>query len=173
MRNFLSILLLAVTLISWQSVGYATDFASHPTQGQTRVSVEKETKRQKQPAKGKDIVRTAMIYKGVPYRFGGSSPKGFDCSGFVWYIFDKHGKKLPRTTDKQFEVGKPVRYKELLPGDVVFFTTYAKGATHCGIFIEGGKFIHASSSHGIMISSLGDSYWKPKYLGARRMLELQ
>jgi cell wall-associated NlpC family hydrolase len=119
---------------------------------------------------GKKITDTALRYKGTPYKFGGTTPKGFDCSGYVWYVYKERGKNIPRTADKQYEAGKKVSYKELQPGDVVFFSTYAKGASHCGIFLGGGKFIHASSSRGVMISSLSDSYWKPRYLGARRLI---
>ncbi|VBB06784.1 Hypothetical protein LUCI_2020 [Lucifera butyrica] len=121
--------------------------------------------------RGEKIVSQAMHYKGVPYRFGGASPKGFDCSGLVWYVFKQNGKKLPRAADKQFATGKAVKGKELVPGDVVFFSTYTKGASHCGIYMGGGKFIHASSSRGVTVTSLNDSYWKPRYLGARRMIE--
>lgn len=116
------------------------------------------------------IVTTALKYRGVPYKFGGTNPKGFDCSGFVWFVYQAHGKKLPRTADKQFETGTPVRPHNLKPGDVVFFTTTEKGASHCGIFVGDGRFIHASSSRGVMVSSLADTYWKPRYLGARHIL---
>lgn len=119
---------------------------------------------------GETIVSTAMQYQGVPYKWGGTSPKGFDCSGFVQYIYLQNGKSLPRTADKQFEMGKPVGVKDLQPGDVVFFTTYEKGPSHCGIYYGQGKFVHASSSHGVTVSLLTDSYWKTKYLGARRLL---
>lgn len=122
------------------------------------------------PPKGKDIVATAQKYKGVPYKYGGTSPKGFDCSGFVMFVYNEHGKKLPRSADKQYETGKPVKPKDLSPGDLVFFTTTEKGASHVGIFVGDGKFIHASSSKGVIVSALKETYWKPRYLGARRVL---
>lgn len=122
------------------------------------------------PPNGKDIVATAQKYKGVPYKYGGASPKGFDCSGFVMFVYNEHGKKLPRSADKQYETGKAVKPKDLSPGDLVFFTTTEKGASHVGIFVGDDKFIHASSSKGVTVSALGDSYWKPRYLGARRVL---
>jgi cell wall-associated NlpC family hydrolase len=121
-------------------------------------------------ATGKDIVVTAQKYRGTPYKYGGTSPKGFDCSGFVWYVYAQHGINLPRTADKQYEVGMAVKANDLKPGDVVFFTTEEKGPSHCGIFVGQGKFIHASSSRGVMVSGLADQYWKPRYIGARRML---
>ncbi len=122
------------------------------------------------PPTGKDIVATAKKYLGVPYKYGGASPKGFDCSGFVMFVYNEHGKKLPRSADKQYKVGKAVKTKNLALGDLVFFTTTEKGASHVGIFVGGSKFIHSSSSRGVIISALGDMYWKPRYLGARRIL---
>ena len=124
-------------------------------------------------AEGKpaNILNTALSYKGVKYRFGGASPAGFDCSGFVMYVFDKHGVKLPRTADKQYEAGKPVTKKsELKPGDLVFFETYEKGASHVGIYQGSGSFVHASSSRGVTVSGLSESYYASRYLGARRVL---
>lgn len=116
------------------------------------------------------IAAAAVNYKGVPYKFGGVTPSGFDCSGFVWYIFNQQGKNLPRTADVQYKIGKPVFINDLRRGDLVFFTTYEPGASHCGIYLENGNFIHASSSRGVMISKLSDYYWKPRYLGARRVI---
>jgi len=135
-----------------------------------REQTKSDEKQQKKSTTGDKIVATAERYKGVPYKAGGVSPKGFDCSGYVQYVFRQHGKQLPRTADRQYEVGKKVDKKALQAGDVVFFTTDEKGASHCGIYVGKGKFIHASSSRGVIITSLDDSYWKPRYLGARRML---
>lgn len=120
--------------------------------------------------KGDTVVATANKYKGVPYLFGGASPKGFDCSGFLMYVFDQHGVKLPRTADKQYEKGKFVARKDLQIGDLVFFTTYEKGASHCGIYVGKDSFIHASSSMGVTVTPLSNVYWKGRYLGARRVL---
>lgn len=117
-----------------------------------------------------NIIKTAEKYLKTPYRFGGDSPKGFDCSGFVKFIYDKNGKKLPRTADVQYMQGKKVERSKLEPGDLVFFTTYAAGASHVGIYYGSGKFIHASSSRGVMISRLDETYWKPRYFGAKRIV---
>lgn len=116
------------------------------------------------------VIRTAKQYIGVPYQFGGTSPKGFDCSGYLQFVFAKHNINLPRTADLQYKVGATIAANKLIPGDMVFFSTYEKGASHCGIYIGSGKFIHASSSKGIRIDELKDAYWKPKYLGAKRIL---
>jgi cell wall-associated NlpC family hydrolase len=117
-----------------------------------------------------NIIKTAEKYLKTPYRFGGESPKGFDCSGFVKFVYDKNGKKLPRSADVQYMQGKKVDQSKLKPGDLVFFTTYAPGASHVGIYYGSGKFIHTSSSRGVMISRLDETYWKPRYLGARRII---
>ncbi len=119
--------------------------------------------------KAKQITNAAKNFIGVPYKFGGTTPKGFDCSGFVQYVFNNKKVTLPRTADAQYKVGKAIMPKDLQQGDLVFFSTYEQGASHCGVYLEQGKFIHASS-HGVMISRLDESYWKTRYLGARRVM---
>ena len=116
------------------------------------------------------IVAAATNYIGVPYVFGGTSPYGFDCSGYVQYVFAKSGISLPRTADVQYEVGTPISTTDLVSGDLVFFSTYTYGASHVGIYVGDGQFIHASSSRGVTIDSLGSSYWSSHYIGARRIL---
>lgn len=120
--------------------------------------------------KGKEIVSRAAKYKGVPYVFGGTTTKGFDCSGYVQYVFKDCKAKLPRLADEQALQGIFVTQKQLQPGDLVFFTTYAAGASHVGIYAGDGQFWSASSSKGVMLSSLKDDYWKQRYYGARRVL---
>ena len=116
------------------------------------------------------IIATAKNYIGVPYQFGGTTPKGFDCSGYLQFVFAQYQLKLPRAADEQYKIGQTVSQKNLQSGDLVFFTTYAPGASHCGIYIGNGQFIHASSSKGIRIDQLNDPYWKPRYLGAKCIL---
>ncbi|MBQ9697840.1 MAG: C40 family peptidase [Acidaminococcaceae bacterium] len=116
------------------------------------------------------ILKTAAQYKGVPYVFGGTTPRGFDCSGYVQYVFAKHGVRLTRTADTQALEGKYVSRKALRPGDLVFFTTYEPGASHVGIYAGNNRFWNATSSRGIMLSDLTDSYWGPRYYTARRIL---
>lgn len=117
------------------------------------------------------IVATAKQYIGVPYVWGGSSPSGFDCSGFTQYVFNKHGVALPRTTDQQYKVGSYVSRSNLKAGDLVFLqNTYREGISHVGIYVGDGKMIHASSSKGIVISDLSSSYYTKHYYGARRVL---
>ena len=116
------------------------------------------------------IVATSMNYIGVPYVFGGTSPYGFDCSGYVQYVFANAGISIPRTADVQYEFGTPISTTELVSGDLVFFSTYTYGASHVGIYLGDNQFIHASSSRGVTIDSLGSSYWSSHYIGARRIL---
>lgn len=116
------------------------------------------------------IVSLSMNYIGVPYVFGGTSPYGFDCSGYVQYVFANAGVSLPRTADVQYEVGTPISTTDLVSGDLVFFSTYTYGASHVGIYLGDNNFIHASSSRGVTIDSLGSSYWSSHYIGARRIL---
>lgn len=116
------------------------------------------------------ITQTSFRYVGVPYRFGGTSPNGFDCSGFVQFVYGNNGVNLPRTADQQFEMGQPVSYQRLQPGDLVFFSTYAPGPSHSGIYLGNGKFISSTSSRGVVVDSLGSGYWGARYIGARRVL---
>lgn len=123
-----------------------------------------------QKVRGKDIVSRAAKYKGVPYVFGGTTPKGFDCSGYVQYVFKDCKAALPRLADEQALKGVFVTQRQLRPGDLVFFTTYLPGASHVGIYAGSGQFWSASSSKGVILSSLKDEYWKTRYYGARRVL---
>lgn len=116
------------------------------------------------------LLPLAKKYIGVPYEFGGTSEKGFDCSGFTRHVMSGLGVSLPRTTADQYKEGTAVSKSDLRPGDLVFFETYKSGASHAGVYIGDGKFIHASSSNGITINRLSDSYYAERYIGARRVL---
>ena len=121
---------------------------------------------------GSEIVSLAQQYLGVPYVYGGSSPRGFDCSGFTMYIFAQVGVKLPHGATSQLSYGASVSRSELQPGDLVFFQDYGAVASHVGIYIGGDQFIHASSSSGnsrcVTVSSLAESYYANHYYTARR-----
>ena len=116
------------------------------------------------------VISDSMQYIGVPYYFGGTTPSGFDCSGFVRYVFARAGISLPRTADVQYNVGYPVASSEMVAGDLVFFSTYEYGPSHVGIYLGDGKFINASSSRGVAIDSLYGGYWGACFIGARRII---
>ena len=115
------------------------------------------------------MINIAHGYIGSPYSYGGTSSAGFDCSGFTQRVFSDSGSSLPRTTGAQFGVGASVDKGSLQAGDLVFFNTSGKSVSHVGIYIGSNNFIHASSSRGVMISSIYDPhYWGSRYIGARR-----
>jgi cell wall-associated NlpC family hydrolase len=91
-----------------------------------------------------------MSLRGAPYRDGGIDPSGFDCSGFVRYVYEQHGVEMPRQVRDQYKVGKTIGRDRLEPGDLVFFSTVAPGASHVGIMIGGDQFIHAPSEKGVV-----------------------
>jgi peptidoglycan endopeptidase LytE len=120
------------------------------------------------PRKQEQILSTAGGYLGVPYVWGGTTPGGFDCSGFVQYVFGIHGIELPRTSREMYEASGSF-VTDLKPGDLVFF---AKGSStsHVGIYLGNNRFISATSSYGVHVDSLSSNYWGPKYIGAKRVL---
>lgn len=116
------------------------------------------------------IVHSGKSLIGIPYKWGGTTTNGFDCSGFTYYVFKQNGITIPRTSREQYYTGSWVRTPDLQNGDLVFFNTTGSGVSHVGIYIGNNKFVHASSSKGIMISDLKNSYWNPRYLGAKRVI---
>ena len=116
-----------------------------------------------------ELTRSALRFLGTPYVFGGTTPNGFDCSAYVQHVFAMVGISLPRTADAQYDVGRPA-VGGPQPGDLVFFETYTYGPSHVGIYLGNGEFVHASSSHGVMVSNLSESYWAARYIGAKRLI---
>lgn len=110
-------------------------------------------------------------WRGAPYHYGGLSRSGVDCSGFVLLTFqDRFNINLPRTTKLQANIGSPVSRDELMPGDLVFFKTgRGENGLHVGIYDADGTFLHASTSKGVMTSSLDSPYWKSAYWQSRRL----
>lgn len=110
---------------------------------------------------------------GTPYKSGGTTAKGFDCSGFTSYVFAKMGIDLPRVSSDQATVGTKVAKDDLIAGDLVFFDTSGgnNGAiSHVGIYIGDGNIVHASVSRGVVVDKLDSTYYKPRYVTARRIL---
>lgn len=120
---------------------------------------------------GQEIVDTAMKYIGVPYVWAGTSPNGFDCSGFVYYVFSENGYGTYRTAESLMLNGEAVNRDELLPGDVLGFVNSGGGYIgHCGIYIGDGQFIHASSGDGaVTIDDLDTGYYANCFYAARRI----
>jgi peptidoglycan endopeptidase LytE len=118
------------------------------------------------------ILKTAASLLGTPYRYGGQAPGGFDCSGFVFYVFSQHGYNLPRTAATQASSGYHVDKSGLLPGDIVYFRCGGGGVDHSGIYVGNNQFIHSSSpsSGGVIYSSLTEGYYARYYAGARRVI---
>ena len=121
-------------------------------------------------ALGHRLVAAALDLRGVPYRNGGIDPKGFDCSGLVAFVFKAHGLTVPRQTSEQFTVGRTIGRDDIQPGDLVFFTTVAPGASHVGIAVDNDEFVHAPSSRGVVrVERLTLPYWQRRFVGARRV----
>jgi cell wall-associated NlpC family hydrolase len=118
------------------------------------------------------VVLQALMLVDVPYRYGGSSPTGFDCSGLVRYVFKAAaGLELPRRTEEISRVGQPIGLSELQPGDLVFFNTFRRAYSHVAIYVGEGRFLHAPARGGrVRLEALDDRYWKARYDGARRPL---
>lgn len=125
--------------------------------------------RQADPDVGADAARYALEMIGTPYRYGGKTPKGFDCSGLVLYSYSLAGKQLPVNVDGQRAASRPVPRKQIRPGDLLFFDLTDEGRTHIGLYVGGGKFVHAPS-RGKLVSTaaLANPYWRRHFAGARR-----
>ncbi|MCH7548899.1 MAG: C40 family peptidase, partial [Candidatus Krumholzibacteriota bacterium] len=121
---------------------------------------------------GKEVLEKAEAFLGAPYRYGGTTPKGVDCSGLIYSVFRDFGIALPRTTAHQSEFGTHVRKNQLQPGDLIFFrTTAGAHATHVGIYAGNGRFIHASpGADAVKFDRLDSKYFRRRYGGARRVL---
>lgn len=144
-----------------------------PTPPTTIPPVGDETPQTTPPIGGGDgyaIAGTALTFRGVPYRNGGTDPSGFDCSGLVQYVFARYGMALPRDVKHLYREGESVDRDALAPGDLVFFSTVARGASHVGIALGGDQFVHAPSSSGVVrVEQIGAEYWTRRFVGARRL----
>lgn len=114
--------------------------------------------------------QTATRMIGAPYRFGGNTPRGFDCSGLVQYSYSRAGVSLPRSTEGLLRSTRPISQNGLRRGDLVFFHQEGKRSSHVGIYLGNNEFVHApSSGKAVHISTLGDRYWQRHFAGARRV----
>lgn len=119
---------------------------------------------------GQNIAKLANSLLGSPYKYGGASPQGFDCSGLVYYTHAKLGIRTPRTSLQQYKNSKPIKLSQLHDGDLVFFRLNKLRVSHVGIYIGGGRFIHApKSGKRVSINHLKDDYWKRRIVSAGRL----
>lgn len=116
------------------------------------------------------LVDTALRFRGVPYRNGGSDPAGFDCSGLVQYVFAQHGLALPREVRQQIQLGQEVRLAGVEKGDLIFFATTSGEASHVGVAIGGDEFVHAPSARGVVrVEKFSAPYWARRIVAVRRL----
>ena len=119
---------------------------------------------------GRAVAEYALAFRGVPYRSGGATPAGFDCSGLVQYVFAQYGINVPRIVEEQWQVGDKIKPKDVKPGDLLFFSTKGPGASHVAIALDADRFVHAPNSTGVVrVETLNSSYWGSRYIGARRI----
>ena len=118
------------------------------------------------------IVTQARAHAGTAYRPGGTRPGGFDCSGFVHFLYAQAGIALPRTAEAQSRVGRELRVRDIAAGDLVFFRTERRRVSHVGIATGDGRFIHApNASSRIRFDRLDAAYWSDRFAGARRIVD--
>ncbi len=154
---------------------FAVDLDRLPTEVPDRSSSRNERLSRVQPGPADSnartgVIRTAFAYRGVPYRFGGTSRRGIDCSAFTGAVYRSHGVKLPRTAREQSTRGEKIAYEDMRSGDLVFFHTTRAGISHVGMYIGSGKFVHASSKGGgVRVDSITEGYYRNRFRGARRV----
>lgn len=115
------------------------------------------------------VLEEAEDLLGTNYCSAGTTPDCFDCSGYVSFCFGRAGVMLPRRSEEQYGAGTAVKKDGLQPGDLVFFRTGGSRISHVGIYVGEDRFIHSSTSKGVIITSLSDVYWRQRYVGARRV----
>lgn len=117
-----------------------------------------------------NIINEGYKYIGIPYAWGGTSPSGFDCSGFVYFLYENQGIGIPRTVETLWDWNNSISVDEPKRGDIVYFETYKAGPSHMGIYLGNGEFIHASSSVGVTVSKMDNPYYKQRYLGVKHIV---
>jgi cell wall-associated NlpC family hydrolase len=115
------------------------------------------------------VVRRALELRGTPYRHGGADPRGFDCSGFVQYVYAQQGVALPRTVGELMAASRPIAENAVAPGDLLFFRIDSSKPSHVAIAINADAFVHAPRAHGVVrVEQLGAPYWQQRFVEARR-----
>ena len=167
----MKLLLLVLTALLLLS-GCSSKKVSNPSYKVKKTTSQITTSKKKQTGNWINIALSKEYPKwnGVPYKYGGSSRKGIDCSSLMQVLYkDAFGLKIPRTTKNQAKIGYQIKKISSREGDLVFFKT-SWNTRHSGIILEKDKFIHSSTKYGVMISSLNNPYWKSKYWQTRRIL---
>ena len=179
--RFAVLMLCAVFVASCSSdVRFSSGRGSSGSNGSSGSRYEKPAKKSKSSAGSieipediselrQDVVRTAAEWIGTPYCSGGESRDCADCSGFIMSVFSVSGVQLPRTAEEQYEASTRVKRSALEPGDLVFFKDKKK-VSHVGLYVGSSRFIHASSSKGVMSSSLDDAYFSQRFCSGGRVL---
>lgn len=143
----------------------AAVLAGCASSGGFRSSAEAEALRQ-------TVVVDALGQIGRPYRYGGTSPEGFDCSGLVQYVYRQAGISLPRSAREQFEVGREIDLDEAEPGDLLFYRFNGGKIDHVAVYVGDGRAVHApSSGRQVLVAGVQQKYWLQRFVGARRVLE--
>ncbi len=165
-------------LLAWSNLTLAFDFPFFPQKNEEASSASNATQEGESSNSwssiAQEVILQALGQTGVKYQYGGINPdSGFDCSGFVRYVFKEAANlTLPHGSRAMSQVGKNVSEKELQPGDLVFFNTMKSVYSHVGIYVGNNRFIHApSAGSSISVSDMNDSYWSKRYTGARRIDE--
>ncbi len=144
--------------------------ACHPTARYKAIKNSRQPQKQKLSHNNTKLQSYIQSWMGVPYKFGGMNKRGIDCSGFTSVIYKNiYGVKLPRTALDQYKSGRKIRRAQFTEGDLVFFRgTRGAGIDHVGIYLDNGKFVHASTSVGVTISDLSEEYYQTRFVGACR-----
>ena len=131
------------------------------------ASVERNIRDDHSQSMRNELVSTALSMEGKPYRYGGETPAGFDCSGLVVYSYNKLGIQVPRTSYKQYKASKPVYISRMQPGDLIFFRTDSIFVSHVGIYIGDDRFVHAAGKRNhVRVDDLNKDYWQKRLVGA-------
>jgi probable lipoprotein NlpC len=144
---------------------------SPASRADARATIERSLSDPDLDSERRTVIREAAEWLGTPYRYAGTSRAGVDCSGLVQNVFGAVDRKLPRNSAEQAGRGESIDLSGTLPGDLVFFNTSGSGVSHVGILVNRNEFIHASTSAGVIISRLDESYYSSRILFARRILD--
>ena len=162
---------LIIFLVAFIAAGCSSTPRPAAPSAENRERVRNLRRADEVPSAGQQLVRVAAGLIGTPYKFGGDSPRGFDCSGLVFYSFDRLGIEVPRTAADQRRAARGIDVDALTPGDLVFFRTSARKVDHVGIYAGEGRFIHAPrSGHVVSYAYLDDPYYRKHFVSAGRLL---